>query len=140
MMYLNGPWPASSASAPEVIDDHQSREDLEDYSLGRLAPSRIPALEEHLLVCAQCRTELNTIEPCNSVHHTREGLFYSRVTKLRTGGLFAHLWGRNLDIGKEFRAREDAKAYPARAFSQMFPRHVCTARCGAAHCIKEYQG
>jgi|HubBroStandDraft_1064217.scaffolds.fasta_scaffold77043_3 hypothetical protein len=107
MMYLNGPWPASSASAQGCIDDCQSREDLENYSLERLTPSRIPALEEHLLVCAQCRAELDTIEPCNFVHHTPVGPFYARVTKLRTGGWYGHFWGWNLDIGKEFRARGD---------------------------------
>lgn len=117
------------------IDDHQSGEDLENYSLGRLAPSRAPALERHLLSCQGCRTELNAIEPYNFVHYTRDGPFYSRVTKLRTGKLFARHWSRSLEVGKEFRTQQDAKTYPAITFCQMFPHHVCTARCGATGTI-----
>jgi hypothetical protein len=119
-------------SSAGVIDDHQSSEDLEDYSLGRLASSRTPALEQHLLICPQCRTDLTDIEPYNFVHYTREGPFYSRVTKLRTGKLFARHWSRSLELGKEFRTHRDAQAYPAITFCQMFPHHVCTARCGAS--------
>jgi hypothetical protein len=81
-------------------------------------------------MCGQCRTELNAIEPYNFVHYTREGPFYSRVTKLRTGRLFARHWSRSLEVGKEFRTHHEAKAYPAITFGQMFPHHVCTARCG----------
>jgi hypothetical protein len=113
------------------IDDHQSGEDLENYSLGRLAASRMPEVEQHLLVCEQCRTKLSDIEPYNSVHYTRDGPFYSRVTKLRTGALFARYWGRSLEVGKEFQTHQGARAYPARTFSQMFPHHICTAHCGA---------
>ncbi|HXM43381.1 MAG TPA: hypothetical protein VN924_19250 [Bryobacteraceae bacterium] len=113
------------------IDGHQSDEDLESYSLGRLASSRTAALEQHLLVCPTCRTELDAIELYNFVHYTREGPFYSRVTKLRTGKLFARHWSRSLEVGKEFRTHHEAKAYPALTFCQMFPHHVCTARCGS---------
>jgi uncharacterized protein YbaR (Trm112 family) len=88
-------------------------------------------LEQHLLICPQCRTGLSAIEPYNFVHHTHDGLFYCRVTKLRTGRLFARYWSRSLEIGQEFRTHGDAEAYPKRTFSQMFPQHVCTPRCGA---------
>jgi hypothetical protein len=116
-------------------DGHQTGEDLESYSLGRLALSLLPGLEEHLLICPGCRERLQTMEPYNFVHYTGDGPFYSRVTKLRTGMLFARHWGRSLEGGKEFRTREGAKAYLERTFPQVFPEHTCTARCGAANCI-----
>jgi hypothetical protein len=72
------------------------------------------------------------MEPYNFVHLTREGPFYSRVTRLRTGKLFARHWGRNLEAGREFRTQRDARAFTARTFSQMFPEHTCTDLCGCA--------
>jgi len=114
------------------VDDHQTGEDLERYSLEGLALSLMPGFEEHLLICQRCRDRLNAIEPYNFIHYTRDGPFYSRVTKLRTGAFFARHWGRSLEGGKEFGARESAKAYLARTFFRMFPEHACTARCGAA--------
>jgi hypothetical protein len=117
------------------IDDHQSAEDLESYSLGKLAPSRTAAFEQHLLICQGCRARLNAIEPYNFVHYTSDGPFYSRITKLRTGTFLARHWGPSLEGGKEFRTRQGAKAYLARTFSRMFPEHTCTARCGATNYI-----
>jgi len=117
------------------IDDHQSPEDMENYSLGRLAPSRTAAFERHLSVCARCRARLRAIEPYNFVHYTGDGPFYSRITKLRMGTFLARHWGRTLEGGKEFRTLQGAKAYLARTFSRMFPEHTCTARCGATNCI-----
>ena len=115
------------------IDAHESGEDLECYSLGRLAPSRAAAVERHLLICQRCLAKLNAIEPYNFVHYTSDGPFYSRITKLRTGTFIARHWGRSLEGGKEFRTRKGAKAYLARTFSRMFPEHACTARCGATN-------
>jgi len=116
-------------------NDHQSGEDLESYSLGKLAPSRTAALERHLLICQRCRAKLNAIEPYNFVHYTSDGRFYSRVTKLRTGTFIARHWGRSLEGGKEFRTRRGAQAYLARTFHRMFQEHICTARCGATNGI-----
>lgn len=119
----------------EDIDDHQSGERLENYSLGRLAPFLTAAFERHLLVCQRCRAKLKAIEPYNFVHYTSDGPFYSRITKLRTGAFIARHWGRSLEGGKEFRTRKGAKAYLVRSFSRMYPEHTCTARCGATDCI-----
>lgn len=115
---------------------HQPSADLEDYSLGRLASSRIPAFEQHLLICQACRTKLNAIEPYNFVHYTLDGPFYSRVTKLRTGNFLARHWGRTVEGGKEFRTRKGATAYLLRTFSRIFPEHVCTSRCGSTRDIE----
>ena len=113
------------------VDQHQTAEDLENYSLGRLATSRLCGLECHLLICQPCRERLNAIEPYNFIHYTREGPFYSRVTMLRTGALFARHWGRGLEGGKEFETHAYAEKYLVRSFSLLFPAHACTARCGA---------
>jgi len=117
------------------VDDHQSGEDLESYSLGKLALSLMPGCEQHLLICRRCRARLNAIEPYGFIHYTHEGPFYSRITKLHTGAFFARHWGENLEGGKEFRTRRGAQAYLARTFARMFPEHTCTARCGATNCM-----
>jgi hypothetical protein len=41
---------------------HGTDEQLENYALGRLSRSAIPALEEHLLVCADCLDQLDRFE------------------------------------------------------------------------------
>jgi hypothetical protein len=113
-------------------DHHRTREDLESYSLGKLAVSPTPGFERHLLICQRCRAKLSAIEAYNFVHYTRDGPFYSRITKLRTGRFFARHWGQSLDGGKEFRTREGGEAYLVRSFFLLFPEHTCTARCGAS--------
>ncbi len=113
---------------------HRTREDLENYSLGKLGPSSLPGFEQHLLICALCRANLNAIEPYNFVHYISDGPFYSRITKLRTGTFVARHWGRSLEGGQEFRAREGGEAYLVRSFFLLFPEHTCTARCGVTFC------
>ncbi len=112
-----------------------SIEVLESYSLGRLKADRIPDLEHHLLICQGCRAKLHGIEPYNFVHFTREGLFYSRVTRLRNGKLLARHWGRSLEGGKEFKTTTGAKAYLERTFLRIFPEHECLSRCGATDAV-----
>jgi hypothetical protein len=109
---------------------HQSKEDLETYSLGLLAPDRTASLEQHLLICMRCRARLRAMEPYNFVHYTVDGLFYSRVTRLRAGRFLARHWGQSLEGGKEFRSEQSAKVYLQRTFLELFPEHVCTALCG----------
>ncbi len=113
-------------------DEHLSPEHLEEFSLGKLSPTRTAAVEEHLLICQACRETLCSIEPYNFIHHTRDGPIYSRVTRLRSGMFAARHWGRWLNGGKEFNSRQGAKAYLVRTFGQMFPEHVCTKSCGPA--------
>jgi hypothetical protein len=115
----------------EDIGDHQSGEDVENYSLGRLAPSAAAVVEQHLSTCRPCRADLAAVEPYNFVHYTGDGPFHSRITKLRSGGFVGRHWGRSLEGGKEFHTRRGAKAYLERTFARIFPEHACTARCGA---------
>ena len=44
------------------LNFHGTAEQLEYYALGRLADSEVPALEEHLMVCAACRDQLDRFE------------------------------------------------------------------------------
>ena len=43
----------------EEIDRHPGDEDLEQYALGSLPEAAVPALEQHLLVCAACQDRMN---------------------------------------------------------------------------------
>lgn len=122
--------PGESSTGP-AAQEHLSAADLESYSLGRLDTSRVDGIEEHLFVCAACTERLVAIEPYNYVHYSKSGPFYSRITRLRNGRFFARHWASGLEGGKEFQSRAAAKAYLSRSFSQMFPGHVCTARCGS---------
>jgi len=122
-----------SAHTQRRTDVHHSGQELESYSLGRLPRCLAGFLEEHLLVCRQCRERLRAIEPYNFVHYTIDGPFYSRVTKLETGMLLARHWGRSVEGGKEFRTYQGAKAYLVRTFVRMFPEHTCKARCGSTN-------
>lgn len=111
-------------------DEHVSTEHLEEYSLGKLSPGHTDDVEEHLLICQECRESLWAIEPYNFIHHTADGPIYSRVTRLRNGMFAARHWGRALDGGKEFNSKQGAKAFLTRTFGEMFPEHVCTKACG----------
>ena len=82
---------------------------LYSFSVGSLAPPLLSGLERRLLVCRRCLERLSAIEPCSFVHYTGDGPFYSRVTLLRTGMLFARHWGRSLEGGRRFRTHEAAK-------------------------------
>ncbi len=115
---------------PDQTECHCTDDHLERYSLGRLASSEMPALEEHLLVCPRCTSRLARMEPYNFVHFTADGPIYSRITRLRQGTFFARHWGRSLSGGKQFQSRQGARAYLVRTFALMFPEHVCSRRCG----------
>ena len=112
------------------IEEHIETATLEDYSLRRLGPEAVGAVEGHLLVCARCRDWLAGIEPFNSIHYTEDGPFYSRITLLQDGSLWAHHWGCEIDGGGRYRDRADACKYLRDAFEQMFPEHECGDECG----------
>jgi hypothetical protein len=44
------------------FEQHFDEESLELYAFGRLAEARAELLEEHLLICEECRTRLDTTE------------------------------------------------------------------------------
>lgn len=116
------------------IEYHLSDEDLESYSLGRSPSPLIAAVEQHLLICGDCLARIEAIEPYSFVHYTNDGPFYERITKLITGGFFARHWCQGvLDGGRGFDTQEASEEYLTASFRQMFPEHICTARCGPTH-------
>lgn len=114
-----------------VTQCHSSDERLEKYSLDRLPESSLAAVEEHLLVCEQCRARLEEIEPLKYVHHTEDGPVYARVTRLTTGKVMARHWGHDLHAGRAFGDFYAAKQYLRESFSQMYPEHTCEGSCGS---------
>jgi hypothetical protein len=44
------------------VDPHCGTEMLEEYSSGRLSENAIAEVEEHLLICTQCRARLEASE------------------------------------------------------------------------------
>lgn len=44
---------------PEMVGQHPSDDDLELYALGRLTEPDLGRVEEHLLVCEECRVRLD---------------------------------------------------------------------------------
>ena len=65
------------------VGEHIGAVTLEGYSLQELGPEVLEAADGHLLICAVCRDRLAEIEPFNTVHYTKDGPFYLRVTHLR---------------------------------------------------------
>ena len=109
---------------------HLAAATLEDYSLHNLTPKELEAAEHHLLICPTCCERLAGIEPFNVVHCTEEGLFYSRVTRLRNGSFVARHWGCQMDGGRGYPDLASACKYLLESFAQMFPAHRCGEACG----------
>jgi hypothetical protein len=114
-----------------VTQGHLSDGSLEEYSLDSLPESSLAAVEEHLLVCDQCRARLEAIEPINYIHYTDDGLVYESATKLTTGRVMARHLGQDLHAGRAFGSFSAAKRYLSESFSQMFPKHICNGLCGS---------
>ncbi|HZT33812.1 MAG TPA: zf-HC2 domain-containing protein [Bryobacteraceae bacterium] len=132
------------------MPSHPSKDALEQYSLGRMTPSDAAALEEHLLLCESCRTQLaqfdlfrdalrSALQVASSfpsdrsldvVHHTADGPVYSRSVKLKKGRWLAVHEGPNLQGGRTCKTLREANEYLFRSFVEMFPEHRCTAECG----------
>jgi hypothetical protein len=110
--------------------DHISDGVLQEYSLDKLAGLALAAVEEHLLICDQCRTWLDAIEPVSYVHFTEDGPIYSRATLLMEGKVMARHWGKELAVNKECGSVSTARKYLNEYFAKMFPEHKCDGRCG----------
>ncbi|HUE03511.1 MAG TPA: zf-HC2 domain-containing protein [Bryobacteraceae bacterium] len=126
--------PSKSSEDPGpdgVFRGHPSNGSLEEYLLDQLAEADLAGIEEHLLVCDQCRAMLERIEPINYIHYTEDGPVYERITMLTTGAVMARHSGRDLHAGRVFRSFSGAKRYLSESFSQMFPDHICTGLCAS---------
>ena len=112
------------------VEEHIGAATLVDYSVQELGPEALEAAECHLLICAACQKRLAGIEPFNTVHYTKDGLFYSRITQLRDGSFAAHHWGCQIEGGGRYPDLAAACKYLVDSFAQMFPEHECVEGCG----------
>src|SRR5437763_2900968 len=104
---------------------HLTEDVLESYELKRLAQSAVDAVEEHLLVCAPCRTladaprmfvtrarsGLRKLEPHVvfwQLHVTQDGLLEIWVEKTERGRWVSRRSGRFYDGGADFALKVDA--------------------------------
>ena len=113
-------------------EEHIGAATLEGYSLQELGPEALEAVECHLLICAACRDQLAGIEPFNTVHSTRNGPFYSRITQLRDGSFAARHWGCQINGGSRYDDLAAACKYLLDSFVRMFHGHKCGEGCGDA--------
>ena len=53
---------------PEDQSSHPSEDELDAYARGTLNSGTVPRVEEHILVCAECRDEVqNTLDLINAL-------------------------------------------------------------------------
>ncbi|HWB96396.1 MAG TPA: hypothetical protein VG672_06830 [Bryobacteraceae bacterium] len=136
--------------AQPTMGSHPSEDLLERYSSQEISSGESDAIEEHLLLCEECRRRLAewdlfrasmrsalsvaasfpTDRPLDVVHHTADGPVFSRSRKIRKGRWLAEHGGLNLHGGRTCRTLREANEYLFRSFAEMFPEHTCTAECG----------
>ena len=123
--------------------EHVSDDLLERYALNRTSESETGYVEEHLLICDDCRKRFIATE--EYVTATQQALrafvtelIASHETKEGTVNLFvrcvgdkwaAHIAGPRIEGGMTFDTREEAENHCRRAFQEMFPEHRCDERC-----------
>jgi hypothetical protein len=129
--------PSSRPASESIAHAHPSDEILEKCSLDRLPECDLARLEEHLLVCDQCRARLAAIEPLRYVHYTEDGSVWATITRLKTGKLMARVWGQDLHGGRAFGSFYAAKEYLSAFFAQMYPEHICKDPCGSPQFVDE---
>jgi hypothetical protein len=120
---------------------HPTIDTLEFYSLGRLTGPKLARVEEHLLVCDDCRDRVSFLDHYHAtlkealreikreIHATEDGLIYNWVEALPNGRCRARHRGPMLSGGSEFATKKQAWAFLRRSFTEMFPKHRCSKRC-----------
>jgi hypothetical protein len=125
--------------------EHVSDDLLERYALNRTSETETAYVEEHLIICAQCRERFVGVEQYATAV---QGALRSFATELiashevagRAVNLFvraagaqwiARISGPRLEGGMSFATRGQAEAYCHRAFRDMFPEHRCGPGCSA---------
>ncbi len=126
---------------------HLSEEMLEEYALGRLRGVALAWVEEHLLICADCRNRLEETEafiqaargaarrlreqPLDLIHYTADGPVRLWVRPTPEGDWEALFSGHQLGGVCRFPTVAEANEYLLESFREMFPEHQCTEACGA---------
>ncbi len=132
--------------ATSVAEMHLTDDVLESIALNRLKETNLGPAEEHLLLCPECRSRLETMgEYCCvmgatlrrsapnvvfwQLHITKDGPIQIWVEKVPTRGWRSRRIGRNLDGGIETTSQARALVDAFESFRELFPEHECSDGC-----------
>lgn len=117
---------------------HPALDELEASALGLSSDANLENVEEHLVICERCQSELAlkraVAAPDNgkrlrSIHITEDDPIFGAIHCGTDGKWIARHWGRQLDGRRICDSVEEANDYLTESFQQMFPEHLCTGRC-----------
>lgn len=125
-----------------LADHHISPELLELYVLGRAPESEVDRIEDHLLLCEQCRVlfsdtslyvaamqlGLRQLTGMVAVHATKDGVVTLSVKKGRKAWI-ARVRGPGIDAGRRALSEKNALRACQDAFRSMYPEHTCGPGC-----------
>ncbi len=123
---------------------HLTTDTVERFVFEELPETELAPAEEHLLVCETCRQAVSEMDvfapllrPGNSgtaafVHVTGDGRVTLEIRSLPESTWSAWIHGSHLDGRAQTGSASEACAWLRRAFSQMFPEHLCDSGCGPA--------
>jgi hypothetical protein len=134
---------------------HISEDILELYALNRLPDALLPPVEEHVLICEECRQRLHTVDVFVStlkttlrrsepnvvfwqLHQTDDGPVEIWIERAGERKWVSQRRGFALSGGGEFRTQAEAMQEMSQSFIGLFPEHICSVACllgasGIAH-------
>jgi len=130
---------------PDPFQDHLDVGITERYVFRELAEPELAPVDEHLLVCENCRqavSEMDVFAPllrpettrgpsrAAYVHLTVDGAVTLEISALPESRWSARFHGQHLEGQTVLESPHEACSYLRRSFSEMFPEHLCTAECG----------
>jgi hypothetical protein len=124
------------------VQAHLEADTLECYVLGQISVPGAKAAEEHLLGCRRCRYALVQAERYVStmraalldvdwiiaIHRMQGGAVALGVGKSGDDWA-ARVYGCSVNAGEVARTYQGAVGLCESLFGQLFPEHVCTAKC-----------
>jgi hypothetical protein len=125
---------------------HPGEGDLEQYTMSTCPEGRAEEIEEHLLLCEECRARLAAIDRClltfreaavetlddlHYRHKLRDG--WADITVSRSGSRWtARIWAPDVEFDRLLETFEEAFACSRNTFLELFPEHGCGPECGPA--------
>lgn len=130
--------------AAKTRREHATDDALEEYALGRIRGAALARIEEHLLVCETCQDRLSQLDMfvqgiadadglldyVGFSHDTADGEVSLEATLSRGREWIARFHGAHLDGVETFTSLREAFRFLRRSFTEMYPEHRCTRRCG----------
>ncbi len=133
------PKPARVRLVPSSVEQaHPAEEQLEKYALGSLAGSALARMEEHLIICASCRSRVRSLDefttvvrraaielatsPLDFTHETDSGPVHLFVQPADGGG-----WQASITSVEPFETVAEANEFLNRIISRAYPKHKCSA-------------